>query len=142
MNAISFEDWVSASNFVGRYNWLLDSGEAAAWADLWAADGQFHGVFPKAVVGRQALMKLAEAVFRDNGKGMMRHLFGNLNCFHDPDGSLRARFYNHVTIWGDEARPFVMSLNEMALGRIAGDWQILSNTVQVLPVGHAPEYSR
>lgn len=144
MAMTSIDDWVSVSQFVGRYNWLLDSGNAEEWASLWTEDGAFGGVLPKPVVGRAALVRLAEAVFRDNDQGMMRHLFGNLVCVPSTEGesALVAKFYNHVSVWGRQARPFAMSLNHMVLIRNGGEWLIRRNDVRILPPGDAPDYLR
>ena len=143
MTDLATADWVQIQDLIGRYNWLLDEGEAEAWAMLWQPEASFCGVLPKPIAGRPALVRIAQAVFRDNDKGMMRHHAGNLHCDYMQDAHhVRARFYNYVSVWGEAARQFTMSINEMQLVREDEGWRIARNEVRVLPVGPSPSYLR
>ncbi len=101
---VSTDDYVSVSDFFGRYCWRVDEGDEEGWAALWAEDGVFAGVMPEPVVGREALKMIPRGAFAGSG-GKLRHHVGSLNCDYEGagDGDNRdvviARYYNLVTNW-------------------------------------------
>ena len=125
---VSTDDFVSVSDFLGRYCWLVDAGDAESWAALWAEDGVFTGVGPEPIVGREALMAIPRGVKTRSG-GKLRHLIGNLHCDY-ADGArdrIVARYYNLVTTWGSGGALAGMALSTVRLARAAGGWSILRN---------------
>jgi ketosteroid isomerase-like protein len=97
---VSTEDYVSISDFLGRYCWLVDAGDEEGWAALWAEDGVFAGVMPDPVVGREALKAIPRSAFASSG-GKLRHHVGSLSCDYEAGSKdvVIARYYNLVTNW-------------------------------------------
>ena len=97
---VSTDDFVSISDFLGRYCWRVDQGDEEGWAALWTDDAVFAGVTPEPVVGREALKGIVRMSFAGSG-GTIRHQIGSLNCDYDGDSKdvAIARYYNLVTNW-------------------------------------------
>jgi hypothetical protein len=129
---ISVEDWVSISNLIGRYYWLVDENDAEPWADLFTPDGvfialgqEFHGTERlREVPGLQAPLG-----------GRLRHSPAAIWIQYGatPDEAL-ARYHAVVTTWLPEPGPQLMgmALCDMSLTRIGGAWKIRSNTVRLM----------
>ena len=50
---VSTDDYVSVSDFLGRYAWRVDAGDAEGWAALWTEDaGSGRDVHRKPIGGR------------------------------------------------------------------------------------------
>ncbi len=97
---VSTDDYVSVSDFLGRYCWRVDEGDEEGWAALWTEDGVFAGVMPEPVVGREALKMIPRGAYASSG-GKLRHHVGSLNCDY-ADGNkdvVIGRYYNLVTNW-------------------------------------------
>lgn len=97
---VSTDDYVSISDFLGRYCWRVDEGDEEGWAALWTEDGVFAGVLPEPVVGREALKAIPRNAFAGSG-GKLRHHVGSLNCDYADTSRdvVVARYYNLVTNW-------------------------------------------
>jgi ketosteroid isomerase-like protein len=97
---VSTDDYVSISDFLGRYCWLVDAGDEEGWAALWSEDGVFAGVMPEPVVGREALKGIPRGAYASSG-GKLRHHVGSLNCDYEAGSKdvAIARYYNLVTNW-------------------------------------------
>ena len=137
---IGAEDWTEIANVIGRYQWLLDGGEAEAWAGLFTPDGAVRGVGEE-VRGTAALKAAAAATFA-GFRGRMRHAQSAL--WIEPGASREeaiARYYALVTTW-PEGRPpelFNLGLCEVRLVRTAQGWKIRSNTITSLRAEAAGE---
>lgn len=122
---VSTDDYVSVSDFLGRYCWLVDAGDEDGWAALWAEDGVFAGVMPEPVVGREALKGIPRGAFASSG-GKLRHHVGSLNC--DYDGTSRdvviARYYNLVTNWMQGGAFTCLASSTVRLLRHGDSWLI------------------
>lgn len=122
---VSTDDYVSISDFFGRYCWRVDSGDEEGWAALWAEDGVFAGVMPEPVVGREALKAIPRGAFASSG-GKLRHHVGSLNC--DYDGADRdvviARYYNLVTNWVNGGAFTCNAASTVRLQRSGEGWLI------------------
>lgn len=122
---VSTDDYVSISDFFGRYCWLVDAGDEAGWAALWAEDGVFAGVMPEPVVGREALMAIPRGAFASSG-GKLRHHVGSLNCDYDGAGKdvVIARYYNLVTNWVNGGAFTCNAASTVRLRRSGEGWLI------------------
>ncbi len=122
---VSTDDYVSISDFLGRYCWLVDAGDEGGWAALWAEDGVLAGVLPEPVVGREALKAIPRNAFASSG-GKLRHLVGSLNCDYDSDGKDRAiaRYYNLVTNWMQGGGFTCLAASTVQLRRNGASWLI------------------
>jgi hypothetical protein len=136
VSRVTTEDWVAVSDLIGRYCWTTDLGEADEWAALWTSDGSFSGIAPEPVVGTEALKQIPTSAITNYG-GRMRHVSANLNCTYvgGDRNTVRARFYNCVSVWEDIHRPFCLARCEMILVRVGADWKIKSNAAQLLIPG-------
>ena len=125
---VSTSDFVSISDFLGRYCWKVDQGDEEGWAGLWTQDGVFAGVMPEPVVGREALKDIPRQVFAGSG-GKLRHLFGSLHCDYEGDGKdiVVARYYNLVTNWKAGGALACMGVSTVRLLRNGDSWLISRN---------------
>jgi ketosteroid isomerase-like protein len=122
---VSTDDYVSISDLLGRYCWLVDAGDAEGWAALWTEDAVFAGVLPEPVVGREAL----KAIPRDSYErlnGTLRHHIGSLNCDYDglDKNAVIARYYNLVTNWGQGGALTCLAASTIRLIRSGDNWLI------------------
>ncbi len=145
MTPLTTDDWVSVRDFIGRYNWAVDEGQVEEWVSMWLPDGKFYGVWEEPISGEEQLREMARQTVNDPlkryGAGMMRHAASNLHCdYLNTKDIVRARFYNHVTIWGEGSRDLTLAVTEMTLIRqTGGGWKVRSNRVRMLfPDGAAP----
>ena len=122
---VSTDDYVSISDFLGRYCWLVDGGDEAGWAALWTEDGVFAGVMPDPVVGREALKAIPRGAFASSG-GKLRHLIGSLNCDYAGDNHDVAigRYYNLVTNWVQGGAFTCLATSTVRLVRNGDSWLI------------------
>jgi hypothetical protein len=122
---VSTDDYVSISDFFGRYCWRVDAGDEEGWADLWAEDGVFAGVLPEPVVGREALMAIPRNAFAGS-QGKLRHHVGSLNCDYDGDSRdiVIARYYNLVTNWLQGGAFTCLAASTVRLRRDGTSWLI------------------
>jgi hypothetical protein len=122
-------DFIAISDFIARYCWLVDHGEAEAWVGLWASDGVFIGAGPEPVVGREALKQVVEHVVRSK----MRHHYGNLYCeYLGDEATVRARYYNQISQWADGGSLMSLVLTELTLVRNQDSWLIKLNTSAIV----------
>ena len=139
MPKMSVEDWTEIANLIGRYQWLLDEGDAAGWAALFTDDGEVLGVGQE-VKGAEALKGAAAATF-GGYQGRMRHSLGTLWIEHDQDRDHAiARYYALVTTWNPEPGPELFNLGRCTaeLRRVDDAWKIKSNSIGSLR-GYAAE---
>jgi len=128
---ISVEDYVSLSDFLGRYCWLVDEGDEAGWTALWTEDGAFVGMGPQPIQGREAL-KAIPRMSAASGPGSLRHEVSNLHCrYGESRDVVHARLYNHVTDWSKGGSPRVMAVCEATLVRDGDDWKMKRNDVRM-----------
>ena len=122
---VSTDDFVSISDFFGRYCWRVDEGDEEGWAALWTEDGVFAGVLPEPVVGREALKMIPRGSMA-SGKGTIRHHVGSLNCDYDGEGrdTVIARYYNLVTNWIDGGAFTCLAASTARLVRHGDSWLI------------------
>lgn len=135
MNRLTVEDWVSISDHMGDYCWKVDAGDGDAWAALWTDDGEFTGVTPEPITGREQLREVPIKAFNDFGQGQMRHLFGNLTCRYGEDRNVViAKLYNQIAVWGGhpEAGNFCMALCDVVFVRNGDGWLIKRNDAVLL----------
>jgi hypothetical protein len=130
---VSLEDFVAIQNLIGRYQWLVDSGDSEGWAGLWTEDGAFTGGATQPFIGREELKKVPAWV-KTGWNGALRHLSGSF-CVEYGAGKDEAvaRYYNLVTTWnGAQPKLSTMALSEMRLLRRNGEWMIAANHVTTL----------
>lgn len=130
---VSTDDYVSVSDFFGRYCWRVDAGDEEGWTALWAEDGVFAGVMPEPVVGREALKAIPRSAFAGFG-GKVRHHVGSLNCDYDDDSRdiVIARYYNFVTNWVQGGAFTCFAATTARLKRHGDSWLITrSDTVNL-----------
>ena len=122
---VSTDDYVSISDFLGRYCWRVDAGDEEGWAALWAEDGVFAGVMPEPVVGREALKAIPRNAFASS-KGTLRHHVGSLNCDYEGAGKdvAIARYYNLVTNWLQGGAFTCLAASTVRLLRNGDSWLI------------------
>jgi hypothetical protein len=127
---VSVEDFVALQNLVGKYQWLVDSGDSEGWAALWTEDGAFVGGATEPFIGHEEL-KRVPAWVRDGWGGKLRHLTGSLYAEYGADeNEAIVRYYNLVTTWnGEVPKLFTLSVSQMRLVRRAGEWKIAANDV-------------
>lgn len=119
------EDIVDIQQLIGRYQWLVDGGEADEWADLYTDDGLFAGGATQRFVGREQLKQVPLWV-KSSWNGLMRHHSGSLYIERGAsDDEALVRYYNFVTSWTDgEPKMFTFALSELKLVRRGEDWKI------------------
>lgn len=125
---VTTEDFVAISDHLGRYCWAVDDGDEEGWVALWTEDGVFTGATPEPCVGREAL-KGVPRYEKQLANGRMRHQTGNLHCDYvesDRD-TVRARYYNLVTLWVDTPKFTAMAVCEAILVRNGSGWLIKRN---------------
>ena len=122
---VSTDDYVSISDFLGRYCWRVDQGDEEGWVALWTEDAVFAGVTPEPVVGREALKGIVRMSFTGSG-GTIRHQVGSLNCDYDGDSRevVIARYYNLVTNWMKGGAFTCSAASTMRLLRNGDSWLI------------------
>ena len=122
---VSTDDYVSISDFFGRYCWSVDEGDEEGWAALWAEDGVFAGVLAEPVVGREALKAVPRNAYAAS-KGAMRHLVGSLTCDYDGAGKdvVIARYYNLVSNWLQGGALTCLAASTVRLDRNGDSWLI------------------
>ena len=122
---VSTDDYVSVSDFVGRYCWLIDSGDGDGWSALWAEDGVFNGLVAEPIVGREALRAIPPSAFAVS-KGTMRHHAGSLVCDYDDNDSniVIVKYYNMVTNWSSGGKLFCLADITIHLIRNGNSWLI------------------
>lgn len=127
---VSTDDYVSVSDFLGRYCWLVDEGDADGWAALWTEDGHFEGATPVPLTGREALKAVPRGVQVDNGR-RLRHMIGSLHCdYVDGDAdTIIAKYYNLVTVWPGGGHLACMAVCKVTMHRHGNSWQISRNDV-------------
>ena len=126
--AISTDDYVAISDHLGRYCWLVDSGDEEGWAALWTEDGAFTGVTPEPVIGREAL-KTIPRFEKQAANGRMRHLIGSLHCDYigGDRNTVRARYYNLVTNWVQGGAFTCMAVCDAVIVRSGEGWLVKRN---------------
>ena len=93
-------------------------------------DGEFSGVTPEPIVGREQLREVPPKAFNDFGQGKMRHLVGNMTCRYGATRDVvNAKFYNQIAVWGGipEAGNFCIALCEAVFVRNGDGWLIKRN---------------
>ena len=122
---VATDDYVSISDFLGRYCWRVDEGDAEGWAALWSEDGVFAGVMPEPVVGREALKEIPRNAYAGSG-GKLRHHVGSLNCDYEGDDRnvVTARYYNLVTNWVNGGGFTCLAASTVRLLRNCDSWLI------------------
>lgn len=125
---VTTDDFVSISDFFGRYCWLVDDGDEDGWVSLWAEDGVFAGATPQPVVGREALKSVPRGVMANN-QGRLRHLIGSLHCDYSGRDSdkVQARYYNFVTNWKAGGAMTCLAISTVRLRRDGSSWLIERN---------------
>jgi hypothetical protein len=134
MTRLTTDDWVTISDILGRYCWLVDEDSTGEeWASLWEPDGVFVGIKPEPVVGRAQLKNVPIDSIKDY-KGGCRHVIGNLHAVYgDNRDIVKARFYNYVSQWGEVlSGNFVMAICEATLVRHGDSWLIRRNEARLL----------
>lgn len=131
---VSTDDYVSVSDFLGRYCWAVDAGDEEGWAALWASDGVFTGVSAEPHVGHEALKSVPRGV-RENQKCRVRHTVGSLWCEYEGAGrdTVLARYYNSITYWpGGGGQLMCHADSTMRLRRHGATWLIERNDTVLL----------
>ncbi len=130
---VTTDDYVSISDFLGRYCWKVDEGDEEGWAALWTEDGVFSGVMPEPVVGREALKAIPRDAYAGLG-GRLRHLTGSLYCDYEGGGKdvVIARYYNLVTNWKAGGAFTCMGVSTARLLRNGDSWLINRNDTVML----------
>lgn len=127
---VSTDDYVSVSDFLGRYCWMVDEGDEEGWAALWTEDGHFEGATPEPVTGRDALKGVPRGV-QENNNRRLRHMIGSLHCDYaeaDRD-TIIARYYNLVTVWPGGGQLMCMAVCTVTMHRHGDSWRISRNDV-------------
>ena len=94
---LSTDDMLEIEQLYAKYNHAIDSGNGAAWADTFTADG----VFRKTTVGREALVKFVENFSKSSG-GAWRHWNNNLTVVGTADGADGSVY---LMLWNVGAKP-------------------------------------
>jgi len=129
---VSTEDYVTISDFLARYCWLVDESDGDGWSALWTEDGVFTGVSPEPIIGREALRAVPLVMMKHNG-AEMRHMVGNLACdYVDGRDTVLARYYNFVTDWPKGGRMNCMALCDVTLVRNGDTWLVRRNDTRLL----------
>jgi 3-phenylpropionate/cinnamic acid dioxygenase small subunit len=82
-----------------RQSHLIDSGEAAGWAETFTRDGSFHSPsYPQPSVGREQLIAFAESFRRScrEGEEVRRHVITNIVVDAVSTDQLRVTAYLHI----------------------------------------------
>jgi len=126
---VSTEDYVSISDFIGRYCWLVDAGDEEGWAALWTEDGHFEGATLEPCIGREALKSVPRGV--QQAEGRMRHMPGALHCDYAEGtrDTVIARYYNLVTNWPGGGQFLCMAVCTATLQRHGDAWLLRRNMV-------------
>jgi hypothetical protein len=129
---ISAEDYASLSDFLGRYCWLVDNGDADAWVALWTEDGAFVGLGSQPLVGHEQL-KTIPRLSAQAGPGTLRHMVANLHgTYGETRDVVHARMYNYVSDWSTGGAPRIMAVCEVTLLRDGGYWKMQRNVAKML----------
>ena len=122
---VSTDDFVSVTDFLGRYCWLVDAGDEAGWAALWAQDGVFTGIAPERLVGHDMLKAVPRDV-KAMADGKLRHLIGSLHCDYaqGDTNTIIAKYYNFVTSWLRGGNMVCIALSTVTLTRNGLYWLI------------------
>ncbi len=132
---ISVADYVAIQNILGKYQWLVDEGDADGWASLFTEDGVFASAFltdhPTGHAQLKATVKETERMFGDR----MRHLMGS--CFMEYGATtdhVHVKYYSLVTTWKKDEGPrfFCFALYTTDLVQRDDGWKITRAATQVL----------
>lgn len=122
--------YAEIQQFYARQMQLLDSGNAAEWADTFTQDGVFAAnARPEPARGRETIRAAAaQAKAQHAQQGLqVRHWLGMLDIAAQPDGSVRVRSYALIinTPRGGQAVIQLSTTCEDLLVRgEAGDWLV------------------
>jgi len=127
--------YVQVQQFYARHFQLLDSGDAAGWADTFTEDGWFWpSTLPEPVRGRAALLagvRATHARLAEMGE-QHRHWHGMTHVTEAGPDALRVRCYAQIFAIpaGGQARLQLHCVCEDLLVRSAdGDWQVAERRV-------------
>jgi hypothetical protein len=122
----ALEDFVEISNLVGKYQWLVDEGDAEGWPALFTDDGLFEGGTPEPFQGREQLSQIPSYPQRVHGCKMRHHTGSIFVEYGDTADEAYARFYCLVLSFAPQAPPqlFCFSLYSLFLVRLNGAWKI------------------
>jgi len=79
------EDCEEIRRLYARYAWTTDTAEAEGWAACFTPDGGFEAPGMAKTVGREALIKVANANKASLGGAQQRHVFTNIQFDLDGD---------------------------------------------------------
>jgi bifunctional aromatase (cyclase/dehydratase) len=130
---LGLRDVVEIQQLIGKYQWLVDDGEAEEWADLYTEDGVFTGGSAGSVRGREHLQRVPRGV-KMRWNGALRHQCGSLHIERGTsDDEAIARYYNFVTTWADGVpKMFTFALSELRLVRQGEAWKIKEHHTELL----------
>jgi len=136
-NPVSAEDFAQIHNLMGRYQYLVDSGDEEGWADLFTEDGAFQGLGPEAdeqFRGREGLKGVVRMNMANSG-GRMRHNMCSFSAeYGDGTDEAHARYYmvGAVTPPGQPSQIAMQVDVHTHLVRIGGEWKIKTNHMTLL----------
>lgn len=136
-NPVSAEDFALISNLMGRYQYLVDSGDEDGWVELFTEDGAFQGLGPEADErhrGREGLKGVVRMNMA-NGGGRFRHNICSLSAeYGESADEAHARYYmiGAITPPGQPTRIAAQIDVLTHLLRIGGEWKIRTNTMTQL----------
>ena len=126
---VSVEDKLDAYDLLARYCFFVDEGDQDAFADLWTEDGEFAGVSPETIRGREGL----RGVPLTSIAGGCRHKLVNLIIeYGDSENDMIVRGYNFVTSWMAGGAAVCNAVVKYHLVRRGDGWKIRSNQARLL----------
>ena len=122
---LSTDDVLEIQQLYAKYNHAIDSGNGAAWADTFTADG----VFRKTTVGRDALVKFVEGFSKSSG-GAWRHWNNNFTVVGTPEGADGSVY---LTLWNVGAKPQAIVTTGIYLDKLVktpAGWRFKSRDIK------------
>jgi len=133
--AISTDDYVSISDCIGRYFWVVDDGDIEAWVALWTEDGVMVGLTPEPLVGHDQIRIIPERAYAP-GHNETRHMLANLHCdYGETRDVVRARYYTYISDWSLGGAPRLIALSDATLVRTGEGWKMKRNDSRVMRGG-------
>lgn len=124
---LELADRLDILDLYSRYSLLFDTGQGAAWADLFTEDGRFEIVGGPSLFGSHELQGFAERRFQDTPG--IRHLVSNVIVEPNGDG---ARGTAYVVVLGgvDNGAPQILTLGgyDDVLVKAESGWRFRART--------------
>lgn len=128
---ISLDDRMAILDLCSRYNYHIDTGASAAWADTFTADGVFDGPVGRAQ-GRDELIAFCDGLAAQFPGAM--HFTDN-HLFDEVGDAIHHRCFLSFQVPTDSGTDVMLLGYEDDVVRVDGEWRFQTRVVAPLQAG-------